>query len=121
METSERTIALAYRLLFPERQEAYSQAEAEKISYGGMLITAGEKLKVGSLVEIELRTGPEGKARLKLLGEVKWVKAAEGRDAFSTAVFYLIPTAGRMFDLFMAVNREAVDDIRASKVRTSRT
>jgi hypothetical protein len=114
-------VKISYRVLFPERKENYIRAEAARISYGGMLITTREKLAVGCLLEIALRVDPEAKEKLKLLGEVRWIKEGAARDTWSAAVFYLLPTAGRMFDLFRFVNREAIEDVYRSKVRTTKT
>ncbi len=114
-------VKISYRVLFPERKESYIRAEAARIGYGGMLITTKERLKIGCLIEIALRIDPESKEKLKLLGEVKWIKEGAARDTWSVAVFYLLPTAGRMFELFRFVNREAIEDVVRSKVRTTKT
>lgn len=112
-----RGLAIAYRILFPERRESYHEAEAEKISYGGMLVRTVEKLAIGSLLEIEISMGRKGKDKLKLLGEVKWTRPVENERSYSTGVFYLLPTAGRMYRLFMAENRRALEDIKSSKTQ----
>jgi Tfp pilus assembly protein PilZ len=114
-------VKISYRVLFPERKETYTRAEAARISYGGMLINTREKLEIGCLVEIALRVDPGKKEKLKLLGEVRWIKEGAGRDTWAAAVFYLLPTAGRMFELFRFVNREAIEDVYRSKVRTTKT
>jgi len=114
-------VKISYRVLFPERKETYIRAEAARISYGGMLITTRERLKIGCLLEIALRVNPEIKEKLKLLGEVKWIKEGAAKDTWSVAVFYLLPTAGRMFELFRFINREAIEDVYRSKVRTTKT
>lgn len=111
---------ISYRVLFPERKESYIRAEAARIGYGGMLITTKERLEIGCLIEIALRVDPESKEKLKLLGEVKWIKEGAVRDTWSAAVFYLLPTAGRMFELFRFVNREAIEDVVRSKVRSTK-
>jgi len=103
---------ISYRILFPERQEVYIEAEAENISYGGMLIRTGEKLKVGSLIEIDLKGEDEESEKLKLLGEVKWIKEVPGAEIFSAGIFYLLPTAGRMFELFKRKNLHYIEDIK---------
>jgi hypothetical protein len=106
--------AISYRVLFPERKEQYVQAVADKVSYGGMLIRCSEKLKVGSLVEIELGDAEARPGKLKLLAEVKWTQPIAGTRLYSTGVFYLLPTAGRMFQLFMERNLRSIEKIKQS-------
>lgn len=114
-------VKISYRVLFPERNESYIRAEAARISYGGMLITTRERLKIGCLIEIALRVDPGKKEKLKLLGEVRWIKEGATRDTWSVAVLFLLPTAGRMFELFRFVNREAIEDVYRSKVRSTKS
>jgi len=103
-------IAVSYRLLFPERQEKLAGALAERVSYGGLLLRAREPLAVGSLLEVEIGSGQAGaETGLKLIGEVKWLEAHEDGEHFLAGVFFLLPTAGRMFELFMLRNRDFVE------------
>ncbi|MFH1438368.1 MAG: hypothetical protein ABIJ56_21850 [Pseudomonadota bacterium] len=100
-----KPVEVFYRVLFPERQEHYVQARAEKISYGGMLIMSSRDLMVESLIEIEMIVDASEEAeKLKLLAEVKWSKKDESSGTFSAGVFFLLPTAGRMFQLFKEKN-----------------
>ncbi len=106
-----KPVEVSYRLLFPERQEHYVQAKADKISYGGMLIRSSRDLMVGSLIEIEVKVvSPQEAEKLKLLAEIKWSQKDESSESYSAGVFYLLPTAGRMFQLFKEKNRHIIQN-----------
>ena len=76
-----------------------------------MLIMSSRDLIVGSLIEIEVIVdGSRETEKLKLLAEVKWSQKKEGSDTFSAGVFYLLPTAGRMFQIFKEKNLHIIQD-----------
>jgi hypothetical protein len=65
-------------------------------------------------LELELGGTEECTGKHKLLAEVKWTQPVAGARFYSKGVFYLLPTAGRMSQLFMDRNLRSIEKIKQS-------